>query len=309
MKRTKKRAPASSLSEWSQVFQKLGETEYDAIFTADWHLRDTVPSCRTDDFITAQWGIVREVAELQRKYKCPVIHAGDLFHHWKPSPELLTRCIQELPNMFWTVYGNHDLPQHNMDLEYKSGVRTLIEAGKVKLLDEGHWNHPPSKGIKIGNRRVGVWHNMVWTNKAPFPGAEEEDEGHKLLDDFPQFDIIITGDNHQQFICKKDGRILLNTGNLTRQTAAQIDFEPCVWLYKAEVNMVIAYYFGIDPDAVTRVYIEDKAERDDRIDAFVERLNTGWEGVLDFDSNVRQLATKNKISDNVMNIVYKALDT
>lgn len=283
-----------------------------AILTADWHLREDTPVCRTDNFTEAQWAKVEEVSRLQKKYDCPVFHAGDLFHHWKPSPALLTKCIQKLPARFATVYGNHDLPQHNMDLEYKTGIRTLIEAGVIELLREGHWNHPPEVGERMqydkGFRKFAVWHNMVWTNKAPFPGAEEEDEGHKLLSDYPQFDLILTGDNHQQFVCKQDGRILLNPGNLTRQTAAQKDFEPAVWLWNANDNTVEAHFFDVNPDAVTRIHIQDKQERDERITAFIERLDAEWEGVLDFGENLRRFGKENEISEQVMDIAYKALE-
>jgi hypothetical protein len=43
-----------------------------AILTADWHLRDTQPICRTDDFWESQWIKANYIMELQRKYGCPV---------------------------------------------------------------------------------------------------------------------------------------------------------------------------------------------------------------------------------------------
>ena len=284
-----------------------------AILTSDWHLREDTPVCRTDDFVNAQWDKVRQVRKLQEIHQCPVLHAGDLFHHWKTSPALLTRCIQELPEQFCTVYGNHDLPQHSMELVHKSGVNTLAEAGVIVILNSGHWNDVP-EDASIGlphphrDRKIYVWHKLVWTNKVPFPGAEQEAEGHALLDKYPQFDLLVTGDNHQSFVCKQDGRLLVNPGSLTRQTAGQIDFEPCVYLYNAEQNDVKAHYFDIDPTAVSREHIEVKQERDDRIQAFVERLGEDWEAGLDFRQNLKQFAQENKITNDVMEIAYKALE-
>lgn len=293
--------------------------QVDLILTADWHLRESIPTCRTDDFIESQWKKVAEVSRLQKKHNCPVFHAGDLFHHWKPSPELLSRCIKELPDRFCTVYGNHDLPQHSMDLEYKSGVRTLVEANVVELLKEGHWNQPPKQGERLryddldspnghGFRRIAVWHTLVWTHKTPYPGAEEEEEGHALLDKLSSFDLILTGDNHQSFICRQDGRILVNPGSLTRQEAGQKFFEPCVYLYNAKTNMAIAHYFNVDPEDVSRIHIEEKKDRDERIEAFVQKLETDWEGSLDFTKNLRQIAKENKIENSVVEIALKALD-
>lgn len=281
----------------------------DAILTSDWHLREDQPTCRTDDFVEAQWNKVRQVRELADKYTCDVYHAGDLFHHWKPSPALLTRCIQELPKQFYTVYGNHDLPQHSMELAYKSGITTLIEAGKINMLGSGHWNDEPEKpNVIITGRKIFVWHKMVWSGKPPYPGAEKEAEGHSLLRKYPQFDLILTGDNHQQFVCKEDGRLLVNPGCLSRQTAAFADFRPAVWLYNAEKNKVKPYYLDITQDVVSRVHIEKKAERDERIEAFVGRLGTDWEAGLDFEENLKRFGQENKITQPVMEICYKAME-
>lgn len=305
MKRTKKKKT------------KKGIGTVNAILTSDWHLREDTPVCRTDDFEAAQWDKVRQVSDLQKKYDCPVLHAGDLFHHWKPSPELLSKTIKNLPRNFQTVYGNHDLPQHSMDLAHKSGVNTLATGDHITLLKEGHWNIPPDKGFliryydaheEIHGRIVGVWHKYVYTYKKPFPGVTPDEEGHRILKDFPDFDLLVTGDNHQSFVCKQDDRILVNPGSLTRQTSDQEHFEPCVYLYSAGENEVEAHYLDINEEAISREHLEKKEERDERISAFVERLGTEWEGDLNFNENMKRFAKTNKIDNKVMEIAYKALE-
>ena len=97
-----------------------------AILTGDWHLREDSPTCRTDDFWTTQWEKVDFVSDLQKKYNCQVIHSGDLFNHWKPSPYLLNKTMRHIPKEFYTVYGNHDLPQHNIELADKCGINVLL---------------------------------------------------------------------------------------------------------------------------------------------------------------------------------------
>lgn len=289
----------------------------DAILTADWHLQEKIPVCRTDDFIAAQWNKVRQVADLQKEHGCPVLHAGDLFDHWKPSPELLSLAIKNLPYNFHTVYGNHDLPQHSMELKHKCGVYTLATGGHVNIMKEGHWNVPPKEGVLIRyfnpdeelyGKRVAVWHKYVYTHKAPFPGVDPEDEGHKLLNDHPQFDLILTGDNHQSFICKQDDRLLVNAGSLMRITADQQHYEPCVWLYYAEDNEVEAHYLIINEDVVSREHIEHKENRDERIAAFVERLGSDWEASLNFKENLKKFERENNVDKTTMSIAYKAID-
>ena len=59
----------------------------DAIITADIHLRETSPQCRTDDYWKAQEDKIEFLKELQHKHHdCPILDGGDLFDQWKPSP-------------------------------------------------------------------------------------------------------------------------------------------------------------------------------------------------------------------------------
>jgi len=219
----------------------------DAILTADWHLRETIPICRTDDFWKAQWKKVEEVCELQIKYNCPVIHAGDLFDHWKPSPYLLSQAFLKLPELFWTIYGNHDLPQHNLDLSIKSGVHTLVSGFKINLLSSAHWNLQNIREdleeytIHLGNSQLLVWHIMTYDGEPPWPGCTDP-SARQILEMFPQFDLILTGHNHKSFAVKHKGRWLVNPGALTRQAADQIDHCPCVYLWYEESHQVKPYY-------------------------------------------------------------------
>ena len=300
--------------------------QVDAILTADWHLREDTPVCRTDDFEAAQWDMVKQVSNLQKKHSCPVLHAGDLFHHWKPSPRLLSLAIENLPDNFYTVYGNHDLPQHSLALAEKSGVYTLWKAGALGLLDKGHWGDEPEEPnfflpwhpnygnfdfpdpTKTHLRRAYVWHIYTYTGKPPYPGAEKNATGHYLLDKYEQFDLILTGDNHLPFVCEEDGRLLVNPGSLMRQTASQIDYRPAVWLYHGKTNTVTPHYLDIDTSVISRQHIEQKEERDERISAFIERLDMDWEQDLNFLENLKRFEQENDVSEEVMQLTYKALE-
>ena len=121
-----------------------------AILAGDMHLREDVPICRLDDYWSAQIEKLGAIRELQIRHQCPIIHSGDLFNHWKPSPHLLTTAIEYLPEWLETVYGNHDLPQHNLDLTYKCGIRTLEAADKIEVLLEAHWGENPENGRGAG---------------------------------------------------------------------------------------------------------------------------------------------------------------
>jgi len=291
-----------------------------AILTSDWHLREDTPVCFTGDFQKEQWDAVQFISDLQIKYDCSVIHAGDLYHHWKPSPWLLSKTIEHLPNEFYTVLGNHDLPQHNMDLIDKCGVYTLMKAGKLTILSGCHYGQEPdfknnSEGVpsmilnkgKSNYKRMLVWHHMTYLT-SPFPGASGG-MAEGILRKYPQFDLILVGDNHQSFTIEYQGRRLVNPGNLTRQVADQINFKPCVWLWYAEDNSVKQVFLPIQSDVISREHIEEKALKDNRISAFIKQLNGEWDAGLTFEINLEEFKKKNNIRNSVMEIVYKSLET
>jgi DNA repair exonuclease SbcCD nuclease subunit len=285
----------------------------DAILTADWHLMETNPVCRKDDLTETQWEKVDFIAALQKEYGCPVIHAGDLFDFWKPSPELLAKAMQHLPNNFWTVYGNHDLPQHNIELAYKSGIHALLHAGKLQVLDTCHWLETPTKHSwapifgEECHRKTLVWHVMTYQGLLPFPGCTAP-KGAKLLRQYSQFDLIVTGDNHKPFVEEYEGRLLVNPGSLFRITAIQQTHKPRVYLWNGRLNTVEPVYLPIKEDVISREHLEATEERDNRIDAFISTINTDWEGSLSFEDNLEIFRQENSIRQSVMEIVYAAID-
>jgi DNA repair exonuclease SbcCD nuclease subunit len=277
-----------------------------AILCSDIHLREQTetPTCRTDDWWIAQWRKVQFIVSLQRKYECPVIHAGDLFDHWKPSPHLLSNAIANLPDMFATIYGQHDLPQHNLELAYKSGINTLAEAGKLEILDGVHFGQFPTK--ETTHNKILVWHTFNFQGKPPWLGCEAL-PASKLLKKYPEYDLIVTGDNHQSFVEEYEGRICVNPGSMMRMTADQQDFRPSVYLWYAETNTVERVYLPIEPDVISREHIDRKQERDNRLEAFVSRLNTEWEADVSFEENVNRMMEENSTADSIREIVNKAV--
>jgi len=282
----------------------------DAILTGDWHLREDTPVCRTDDFQRNQWLKVGQVNALQAKYQCPVIHSGDLFNHWKPSPWLLSKAMEHIPDQFYTVYGNHDLPQHSIQLEDKSGIFAMSMAGKLEILSGTHWGNTPERASFHYDPAISilVWHTMTYQGKLPWPGCEDP-TGSRLLKQYPEFDLILTGHNHKGFVAELDGRLLVNPGSLMRQDADQIDYRPRVYLYNAEENRVEPYYLPVEPDAVSRLHIEKDESRNQRISAFVERLNTREIKGANFEENLDEFFRNNKIRESVKNITYKAIES
>ena len=280
----------------------------DAILTADWHLREDTPTCRTDNFWQTQWNKVEQVAQLQAEYDCPVLHSGDLFHNWKASPYLLAKSIRHLPDNFWTVYGNHDLPYHSMTQAEKSAVYTLSSAGALNVLKGCHFGGDPHKSVltQFFNRPVLVWHKMVWHKDKPYPGVLSTDSATAILKKYGKIaDLILTGDNHRPFDIGDSDKRLVNPGPITRQTV--IDDSPRVYLWCDETNEIEIHWLEHNKDAVSREHIDFQKDRDERLGAFVERLDEGWEVELSYEKNLKSYAEANKVPNEIMEVVYDCI--
>ena len=282
----------------------------DLIITSDWHLRDTTPICRVDDFETTQWRKVDFISRLQRRLKCPVIHAGDLFEKWKPSPYLLAKTIEHLPKDFYTIYGNHDLPQHNIELKNRCGVYVLEKANVLTVIDGRHWNvdYNENQWFEIEGRKIHIAHIMTYQGKTPYPGCTDT-PASGLLRKYKDFDLIITGHNHMQFVEKHNGRLLLNPGSLTRQSSNERGWKPCVWVWCAKDNSLEQVFLPVELDAVqVPERIAEKEQREERIDAFISRLNTEWGEEMDFEANIRKAIAVNDVPKSIQDIIYKAVE-
>lgn len=284
------------------------------IVTADWHLTERNPVCRVDDFQTAQWNKVEQVLYLQKELRCPVIHAGDLFDHWKPSPFLLSQTIHHLPDDFYTNYGNHDLPEHSLDQKERSGLNVLIEAGKAHRLACGDWGSlkPESLPEFIPEflPSIGIWHGMVWKGKTPpWPGAEGF-SAQELLKQHPEFRLIITGHNHQSFVEELDGRVLINPGSLTRQKADQVNHQPRVYIVEIKGKRVYyeEYLFEVKKEAVSREHIEREQQHEEHMSQYISRLRfTGKK--LSFTDNVETFLNQNTVKKEVEEIILKSIQS
>lgn len=298
----------------------------DAIICGDIHLRDDTPQCRTDDFQAAQWRKIDWLAGLQQEHGCPVLDAGDLFHRWKVSSELVVKAFHHLPVEMYTVPGNHELPNHNLSLIEKSGLGVLKVSERIRVLDAGVMArpfpctahvHPFPWGFKteplLGrkneaavDRNIALCHVMTYTGRNPWPGCTDEEAG-AMLKRLKGFDLVITGHNHKPFVIEHEGRLLVNPGSLMRQAGDQADHRPRVYFWYSETNSVEEVFVPIDEGVVSRVHLAVVEDKEERLEAFVSRLKGDWEIGLSFERNLEEFFNQNRVRTPVKNLVWRAV--
>jgi hypothetical protein len=158
----------------------------------------------------------------------------------------------------------------------------------------------------MSGKEVFMWHKLIWEKKAP-PWSDAP-TAKQILKEYPQYDLIVTGDNHASFVVEHEGRLLVNPGSLTRQTADQAKHKPSVYLWYAETNTVKRVELPIEQGVISREHIDKNKKRDARIAAFVSRLQDDWEVGVSFERNLKRFLKKNKISDKVEAIIREAME-
>ncbi len=289
-----------------------------AILTGDWHLRESTPICRMDDFWNAQWKKVTFIRNLQIDFGCPILHSGDLFDHWKPSPYLLTITMENLPDGMNIVYGNHDLPQNSLQRADHSGLYALAVADKLQILRQFHWSDEIGSDGSLFfpgcDKRVAIWHGMTFPDgTSPWPGCTDKSAG-EILKDHPEYDLIVTGHNHETFIHEFEGRLLVNPGSVMRQDADQVEHEPCVFLWFAETNTVKKIIIPHAKGVISRDHIDQPEIRKKRLEAYINTMKSAlgedqeWLDSLSFEKNLEKFFSANPISKKIKELIWQNME-
>jgi hypothetical protein len=287
-----------------------------AFFTADWHLREDQPEAWTGaDYWTEQEKAVDFCVDLAHKFRVPLVVAGDIFHHWRPSPRLLAWTLKKLApptDLFIAIPGQHDLPAHDLNEIHRSGAGVLSEVLNVNYIPARDdlfqlvpWgcDIPKSPEPHV----IVICHTMTYKGKPPFPGAPPEGEADRFICKHKGWRLIVAGDNHQSFVVENPPHgTLLSPGSLMRMTAAQISHKPAVWLL-TDADELYPFYIPQVDGAITRDHLDRVAEHDERMDAFVKRISDGMEVGLSFEDNLKRFIAANRLGKDVQREIWAAV--
>lgn len=276
-----------------------------AVCLSDVHLSLRPPIARDEEasWLDAQKLVWDEVAAIAKRFKAPIICAGDLFDRWNPPIELVNWALDCLPTIY-AIPGNHDLPSHRHEAEHRSAYGALVRAGRViPLTPEGtqfgdmlyvfgfpfgtEVSRPPRDGRQLGTC-VAVVHEYLWIPQATYKNAPSKQRLGKHRKRFAGWDIVVVGDNHTAFKRKLGGgTTVLNCGTLLRRKSNEADYEPQVGLIRKS-GKVTSHLLDTSRDVLTVVVHEALEEHD--VSTFVSELNQLHHTSLDFrDSMLRAL--------------------
>lgn len=286
----------------------------DAIFLSDIHIMERVPLCRTDDFLKTIVNKMEQLKKVQEKYRCPIFIGGDIFdvsRMSKASDVFWIKFFESFKYDIIAIPGQHDIPNHNIDKIFDSSLGVVSTALKnfslhplpFEQLDIFSWDFGRVK------RKIGMIHKLFHHKK---DDVIKDSSGNKLsssakvfLKKHTECDVILSGDNHKTFVVQYENRVLINPGSVFRMRADQIEHQPCFFLYDAEKNKVTPEYLQIKEDVVTREHLEKKEDRQDRMDAYINKLNEEENIGISFSKNLENIFKVNKIQRAVQNKIWE----
>jgi DNA repair exonuclease SbcCD nuclease subunit len=297
-----------------------------AIMISDIHIRENRPRCRTDNFFKAQENKIDFIFDLARKNDCPIFVGGDIGDKPKWSCKLLKWFISKITDdiKIFVIPGQHDLLNHRLDLWEHSAVGVLHASDKITLLGPDnlksylefddfclhafpYGNEISHKKINSSKRQIAITHQMIIENKTLWPG-QTAPKGHQILKKYSEYDLILSGDNHNSFVSIDNDRKLVNPGSMMRNNADQELHRPRIFLWDAKTNGVESVYLPIDQNVISRTHIDLKNDREKRNEAFIRRVNNMENIVLSFEENIKRYFEENRTSKKVKDKTWTALE-
>lgn len=298
-------------------------------FIADLHFSHKPPLARAEaDWYEIQENYWWQVVDTVDK-ELPICICGDIFDRSQPPLELVRFAInlfQSTNTKIYSVAGNHDLPNHNLDEMYRSAYGILVECDAVHDLYrwknasifDGTMTAKPTVNLygfpcgcevkplenKLNGINVAIVHDYIWQgDRTGYSGAPESKLAAKRLDSFEGYDWVVTGDNHIPFHFGK----VSNCGTLIRRKRDEIKYEPGVNILYSD-NTIRRLPLDTSKDKFTDA--QEIVQVMDNIGAntFVEELLALGDVALDFAVSIRRLLNKDKVTEEVKDFVLRCLE-
>lgn len=298
------------------------------LLTSDWHLRETTPIGRIDDFQEVMWNKLSFLLKTALDEAIDVIlQAGDFFDKPNPSFSLLNKLIGLLYSFdisIMSICGQHDLYMRNQDTDKTAfglldRVQLLSDVGRTKPFQVKNCfiygcrfgEELEDWGARAGEFSILLIHDMIG-DKPLYPGHEITDAG-KFLAEHPEYQIILCGDYHYPFHIRRGNRHILNTGCMLRMTRDERDMNrtPHFYIVDTETNEWKKYDFPCEP--LDKVFASKKdvpetiATNEGDLLRFIEKLKKKGKSGISYMSVLNEYCKEHDISKSVVELIKEVL--
>ncbi len=290
------------------------------LITGDWHLTDKTPENRTDDYFKTQAEKIKFILKMAEKEKVEaILQPGDVFDNFRQSNFVLQYYInlfQNLPFYIYSTRGQHDMKYHSIDQD-DTALSVLQAAFVVKICFTEYlsgiaiYESPFEQGIPEpkGEYNILLTHRMIVHNDKIWEKQSEFDYAENLLRANPNYNLIVSGDNHHYFHAEVKGRHLFNCGSLMRASTAQLEHKPKIVIFDIDTKKYKEIEIPVKP--ISEVFdlhkVEKKKEEKIDFEAFIFGLSQTKSMYLSFQDALDEYLKENKIEESVQNIFEEVL--
>jgi DNA repair exonuclease SbcCD nuclease subunit len=312
------------------------------ILLSDLHLSWDNPIARMDDLVKIQFEKLRFVFDWVKSHGEPtILQAGDFFH--TPRSWYTLSSIVDLLNEYiyhengfeiMGIYGQHDTYLYS---ETTRDATNLGILNKIGLVDSSCTRRERSTlggsvivgcnyGEEVSSKDLSFlkkYESKILIIHAPisiaplFPGHEIT-HADKFLEKHPEFDLILCGDIHRDFIIERKGRFIVNTGPMLRREATEFNFthKPHFLVYDTEDRTIEKVEILHEPadKVLSREHIEQKEATELMLEDFIKLVKETTPGLVSkkdkvsFTDNLWAFIKENEIEQEIIDILSKVME-
>lgn len=288
------------------------------IFSSDWHITNVKPVCRIDNILESQFDKVKYIIDFAKEHKAEILQAGDMFE--SPRSWMLLKRVYDLLCLYsehiHCIYGQHDLYMrslsslNNYEALYKMRCFHDLSCGPV--IWHGYAIHGSSYGQCIPEpvekkNNILVIHRMIYNTKM-YETQTDGSNALEFLKKYKEYDIILCGDAHQKFCIEHDGRYILNTGPLIRDTVDLFNHQPGFFILdQGNISWQDIPCKPAD-QVMDRNHIDIKKERSESVKLFIELIKNKNIKSMAFEDKLKEAMDNNLIEDEVISIIVDLME-
>lgn len=288
------------------------------VITADWHIRSNLPRCRKDtDWYETQWKAMEQIKDFANEKQCPIFIVGDIFHS---NGETNFRCIQMIQKLarqtkcgIYLLAGNHDLIFHSSENIDRSAIGILMRSKKIKQIKDYFFENE-IEDFSAGNfdeetedKKIIFKHVLCFPDMKSLPPNVDAMTAKDLLEEYSSAKWIFTGDMHKNFHYEKNGRHVVNPGCLLRQAVDFKNYKTGFYYVDIDKNIVDFNFIIDNEEFVDDSYILREKEKEERIEAFANKVGEVESVSLDYSENVKKAMQSSNLSEELVETIEELM--
>lgn len=290
---------------------------------SDVHATSSIPISRKDNIMETFERKFSFVLNYAEKEKLIILQAGDLSdspRNWNIL-NYLSKQLKQREIKLLAVFGQHDLYMRGNPESSPTSMSILMNAKLIHRLGEApisienvdiYGSDFEGSIPKVINKKV---KNILVLHSSIAEKAEWSDHDYTapayFMKNNPDFDLVLVGDIHRQFIYQTGERYLVNTGPLLRMDASKHSFnhKPAFFVWDSETNNIEKIEIPHEPakNVLTREHIDSKNISNEKLKTFVSGLHK-LKPIKDLqEKRIRRYLKKNVKEKRVQQIIEEII--